>query len=178
MQLTRRSFFVFLAAPALAATPIRAGVVVPREHASLWRGLRFGAEEARHTAALLGRSFELVDGPSAVTIRGPVVTLSSGGRTYRLSPSAPGRMAWHPSLKKFGAGELNERFLRQTKHPMDEAAWLGWIAVKIAAEAGLRGREIGATKIDGHKGVMLRFDSNGQLVQPLYLVKNGVAVDA
>jgi hypothetical protein len=176
MDLTRRSFLLLLAIPTLP--PIRVGVVLAREHASLWRGIRFGAEEARHTAGLLGRAFELVDGPSAVTIRGPVVTIAAGGRTFRISPDAPGRVAWHPSLKRFGAGELNERFLKKTSHAMDEAAWLGWIAVKIAAEAGLRNRGIGAARIDGHKGVSLRFAPDGKLIQPLYVVRNGVASDA
>jgi hypothetical protein len=174
MRVTRRTFFLLLAA---VLPPIRVGVVVARKHTSLWRGIHFGAEEAKHTAALLGRSFELVDGPSAVTIRGPLVTITAGGRTYRISPDVPKRLAWYPELKQFGAGELNERFLKKTKHPMDEAAWLGWIAVKIAAEAALRNRDIGSIRVDGHKGVQLRFDREGTLLQPLYIVRDGAGDD-
>lgn len=164
--LSRRAFF--LAILATVPAPIRAGAVVPPGHASLWRGLRFGAREAHHTASLLGRRFELVERASDITIRGPIVTITAGGRTFRISPNVKGKVAWLPTLTRFGAGELNERFLRETKHAMDDAAWLGWVAVKIVAEAGLRKREIAKVRIDGHKGVPLTFDANGQLVQPLY----------
>lgn len=165
--LARWALLLALAAP-LHAQVIRIGVDVPRAHQSLWRGIRFGAAEAKHTAKLLGRDLELVAGPSAITIRGPVVTITSGGATFRISPARKGGLAWRPSLQKFGAGELNERFLRETKHPMDEAAWLGWVAVKIAAESALRGQDLANIRIDGHKGVPLRFDANRQLVQPVY----------
>lgn len=161
-MLTRRAFLLLLAAP--RGNALRAGVVVPRQHASLWRGLRFGEKEAKHTAKLLGRDFALVEGRAATTIYGPVVTID---QTLRLSPAQKGKVAWHPRLTKFGAGELNERFLKETKHPMDEQAWLGWVAVKIVAESMFRGREITRIRIDGHKGVPLYFQ-DGRLVQPLY----------
>lgn len=144
--------------------PHHTGVLVPRQHTSLWRGLRFGEKEAKHTARLLGRDFALVEGKAATTIHGPVVTIN---QTFRLSPTAKGKVAWHPRLTRFGAGELNERFLRETKHAMDEQAWLGWVAVKIVAESMFRNRDIAKIRIDGHKGVPLYFQ-NGQLVQPLY----------
>jgi len=166
MDLDRRTFLLLLAAG--AQTAIRAGAVVPKEHASLWRGLRFGAAEANHTATLLGRTFQLVEREADVTIRGPVVTITAAGKTYRLSPNERGKVAWHPRLTRFGAGELNERFRRETGHAMDEAAWLGWIAVKIAAESALRRRDLASVRVDGHKGVPLRFDANRNLVQPLY----------
>ena len=167
MDLDRRSFLLILAAGAASRT-IRAGAVVPREASSLWRGLRFGAAEANHTATLLGQKFELVERESAITIRGPVVTITANGKSYRLSPAEKNKVAWHPKLQKFGAGELNERFLRETGQPMDEAAWLGWLAVKIVAEAALRGRDIGSVRIDGHKGVPLKFDASRTLIQPVY----------
>jgi len=141
-----------------------AGVLVPHQHASLWRGLRFGEKEARHTAQLLGHDFALVERKQPITIYGPIVTIN---QTYRLTPVERGKVAWHPRLTKFGAGELNERFQRDTKHAMDDQAWLGWVAVKIVAEAMLRNREIGKIKVDGHKGVPLYFRDQ-QLVQPLY----------
>jgi hypothetical protein len=165
-MLTRRAFLIALAVP--PAATIRAGAIVPRANESLWRGLRFGANEANHTAGLLGRRFTLVEGAAPIVIRGPVVTITAKGVTYRISPSEKNHVAWLPSLTKFGAGELNERFLRETRHAMDEEAWLGWIAVKIVAEAALRERDIGAIRVDGHKGVPLRFDANRNLVQPLY----------
>jgi hypothetical protein len=78
-------------------------------------------------------------------------------------------VAWHPALARYGAGELNERFEEQTGEKMDEDAWLGWLATKIALESALRRREFSQTRIDGHKGVALRFDGR-QLQQPLYVV--------
>ena len=120
-------------------------------------------------------ALEQLGDAARLTIRGPVVTITSGGKTFRISPKE--KTAWHPSLEKYGAGELNERFLRETRHPMDEAAWLGWVAVKIAAEAALRNQEISKIKIDGHKGVPLRFDADRMLIQPLYVVRNGALIE-
>ncbi len=87
-------------------------------------------------------------------------------------------VAWHPSLRRFGAGELNERFAKPTGTAMDEDAWLGWVAVKLGFESMLRGRALGESRIDGHKGVMLRFDESCSLQQPLYVVvrRNGTEI--
>jgi hypothetical protein len=100
---------------------------------------------------------------------------------------------WHPSLQKFGADALNLRFQRRFNHPMDEAAWRGWMAVKLAAELALRypGTSAGTSadtaavsqvnelSIDGHKGMPLRFDPKGHhLIQPVYLIDpEGKVVD-
>lgn len=86
----------------------------------------------------------------------------------------PGRgrafpVAWHPGLARYGAGELNERFRTFAGRPMDGAAWAGWLAVKLVLEAELRGRALGAVRIDGHKGEPLAFE-HGRLRQPLYTV--------
>jgi hypothetical protein len=157
-------------APALGAPiprqAIRIAFEVPRSAVSLRRGIDFGLAEAQRTAGVLGLTIE--SGVAPVTIRGPVVTIVSQGRSFRVSPIDAGRVAWLPTLEKFGAGELNQRFLREMKHPMDEDAWLGWVAVKIVAEAALRNRDIARIRIDGHKGVPLYFDDAGNLVQPLY----------
>lgn len=91
---------------------------------------------------------------------------------------------WSHDLNKFGAQELNERFQRRFNQPMDEAAWRGWVAVKLAAELALRFPGTGADKIgelslDGHKGMPLRFDpGNHHLAQPVYLIDSqGKVVD-
>jgi hypothetical protein len=90
--------------------------------------------------------------------------------------------AWHPSLERYGAGQVNDRFRARFRAPMDEGAWAGWIAVKAAWEAAARaGTADGAalrarllaeeTRIDGHKGRPLSFRPwDGQLRQPLYVV--------
>jgi len=84
---------------------------------------------------------------------------------------------WHPDLQKFGADALNLRFRRRFNQPMDEAAWRGWMAVKLAAELALRypgesaASRAGELSLDGHKGMPLRFDPKGHhLIQPVYLI--------
>ncbi|HEY0513489.1 MAG TPA: hypothetical protein VGH73_16385 [Thermoanaerobaculia bacterium] len=92
---------------------------------------------------------------------------------------------WHPDLQKFGADALNVRFVRRFNQPMDEEAWHGWVAVKLAAELALRypgpdaASKIGGLSIDGHKGMPLRFDpKDHHLVQPVYLIDGqGKVVD-
>jgi hypothetical protein len=84
---------------------------------------------------------------------------------------------WHAGLMKFGAEELNVRFRRRFDQEMDERSWHGWVAVKCAVELALRypggspKQRIGELRLDGHKGMMLRFDPEDRhLVQPVYLV--------
>lgn len=92
---------------------------------------------------------------------------------------------WQPGLTKFGADALNLRFRRRFNQPMDEAAWRGWMGVKLAAELALRfpgapaPDKIGELSLDGHKGMPLRFDpKDHHLVQPVYLVdRQGKVVD-
>jgi hypothetical protein len=94
---------------------------------------------------------------------------------------------WHHDLRKFGADALNLRFSRRFEQPMDEAAWRGWMAVKLITELALRYPQTVADasatdkleelSIDGHKGMPLRFDPrNHHLIQPVYLVDAGEKV--
>lgn len=90
---------------------------------------------------------------------------------------------WHHDLGKFGADALNLRFSRRFEQPMDEAAWRGWMAVKLITELALRYPETGTAdkleelSIDGHKGMPLRFDPRSHhLIQPVYLVDAGEKV--
>ena len=85
---------------------------------------------------------------------------------------------WHPSLQRFGAQELNERYERWAHAPMSAESWAGWFATKVAAEATLRLPRVtrqalvgpDAVTFDGHKGSPLRFDASGVLQQPVYLI--------
>ena len=98
------------------------------------------------------------------------------------SGDATAAVLWHPSLERFGAGQLNDRYRARFGGEMDGPAWAGWMAVKALWEASLRARstdpaalrtylERGATQLDGHKGWPLSFRARDrQLRQPLYLV--------
>ncbi|HEX6627081.1 MAG TPA: ABC transporter substrate-binding protein [Gemmatimonadaceae bacterium] len=89
---------------------------------------------------------------------------------------------WAPTLERYGASQINERYYARHRLPMDGGAWAGWVAVKIAAEAALRARsshpdailsylESPAASFDGHKGWPLSFRPvDHQLRQPLYVV--------
>jgi hypothetical protein len=91
-------------------------------------------------------------------------------------------VAWDPSLARFGADTLNERFRAKFGRPMAAEAWLGWIAVKVLWESSLRARSTDAkmlmrymardgTQFDGHKGRPLSFRQwDHQLRQPVYVV--------
>ena len=96
--------------------------------------------------------------------------------------AATDAVLWHPSLERFGAAQLNDRFRARFGVPMDGAAWAGWMAVKVVWEASLRARTVegagiraylerASTQFDGHKGWPLSFRAwDHQLRQPLYLV--------
>lgn len=92
---------------------------------------------------------------------------------------------WDFRLERFGAGQINDRYFAMSKQAMDGAAWAGWAAVKIVAEAALRAGsaeptrlrgylEAPGTQFDGHKGWPLSFRAaDHQLRQPLYIVVTG-----
>jgi hypothetical protein len=85
---------------------------------------------------------------------------------------------WHPALSRFGAEQLNQRFLARFGVPMDEASWAAWFAVKILFETAFRSGShpgavaaaLAATAFDGHKGIQLRFAADRTLSQPIYVV--------
>ena len=86
---------------------------------------------------------------------------------------------WHPGLRRYGAAQLNERFRRAAQRDMDEHAWHGWFACKVAVELVIRradepGVPLADVPFDGHKGRALTFSADDHhLVQPVYLVADG-----
>ena len=187
---------------------IQIGLLLPPGAAE--KGATMAAEEARQTAGLLQVKLELTATGSAVhalvgeavpaeeprvlffTVAPVVSTGPVRPRVFHAaSSSAMRRRAlgdrqdvhvadWHPDLKHYGADSLNLRFRRRYDAPMDEAAWRGWMAVKIAAEVALRSpagavddlqKALATMRFDGHKGAQLGFDpQDHHLVQPVYLV--------
>ena len=98
---------------------------------------------------------------------------------------APARMRiafWHPSLARFGAAQLSDRFRARHGVAMTSDAWAGWMAVKIIWESALRATAADALRdaiarsaFDGHKGRALRFGPDNILRQPLMIVIPDVA---
>lgn len=204
--MNRREFLASLAALAFTpgAKVIRVGHVASDERAL--RGAQLGAEEAGRTAELLGARFELTtDLEDIIAVVGqverpgvPLLTtgdLSEPGplrpNVFHVSSSQAERRAalarwggeggevvdWHPSLKRFGAEQLNSRFESRFGVPMDSLAWASWMAVKISAELALRATPLERLRFDGHKGEPLWFRPEDHVLrQPLYVVAGGKVV--
>ncbi len=108
--------------------------------------------------------------------------LACNDTRFRIIPaSAAPLRTWHPSLERYGAGELNERYRRRFNAEMDDRAWSAWMAVKILVDAALKTGNsepralekylVQSGRFDGHKGVPLFFDAvTRELVQPLVAV--------
>ena len=68
---------------------------------------------------------------------------------------------------------------------MSEEAWYGWAGIKIISEVTMRTRKPDDLmqdlkediKFDGQKGAGYLFGYNGQLRQPMFLVKNDKVIE-
>jgi branched-chain amino acid transport system substrate-binding protein len=91
-------------------------------------------------------------------------------------------LVWHHELERFSARELNSKYRRRVKAPLDGLAWAAWAAVKLFGEAVVRGGAADAAGVlkfieeappfDGHKGRPLTFrEWDHQLRQPMYLAR-------
>ncbi len=150
-----------------------------------------GGEAAGKAAERLGVPFLSTESAEAVPGRNRFYVASSPAdrraalERWRRKHPGPARVPvqvldWHPSLARFGAEQLNQRFEKRFGAPMDEAAWASWMAVMIAAELALRhpgiespalAERLERMRFDGHKGVKLFFrPEDHQLRQPLYVV--------
>lgn len=90
-------------------------------------------------------------------------------------------VVWHPSLFRYGAAQINERFRDASGTGMDGRAWAGWMAVRIAFDAAQRAGSTSPAALaehlaspraifDGHKGMQLSFHPDThELRQPLYV---------
>jgi hypothetical protein len=158
------------------------------------------------TAKLLKRDVQVVAAPPAGSAIDGVI-VGAGGRTltrdvprlhlgrlpkdagpcsFTVATSAQAReVTWHPSLNRYGASELNERFMKRYGSGMTADAYGGWIAVKALVEAALRPAPtddkcaaLERLRFDGHKGRPLTFDPVSRaLQQPLYVLESGRAVE-
>lgn len=174
--------------------PLSGDVIIPDNHVSAWivsttAGDRRDSfiEMARRTGGIV---FNVDDPGDALR--------SCQRHIFHLWPGAAARRfvageaevgqavaTWDPSLTRFGADTLNKRYRARYGAPMTSEAWCGWFAVKCVWEATLQSKARNAgdvisyleqptSRFDGHKGSPLWFDGRHELVQPLYLVRDGV----
>ncbi|HEX6053868.1 MAG TPA: hypothetical protein VFZ21_31575 [Gemmatimonadaceae bacterium] len=188
------------------ASVLRIGTVTDATRPELERGLAFGVAEAQRSASLFQWTVErvplAVSGATPATPPVSTVIMAAVGpppndtvpvlrlvcdpsRTddgsFILAPCEHGEEneVWQPTLERYGAAQLNDRYRSATGRPMSGDAWLGWFAVKLLADSALKLRTadprrlqahlaLSTTVFDGHKGAPLRFDGRRRLVQPLY----------
>lgn len=187
-----------------ARTPrvLRIETLLDAGHRAFEPGLSFGFAEASRTAMLFGWRVERVvmspeTAPDVHAIIGTAPGTGVGRLPYvslvcrttvpeafvlpRCDAHANREtrvVAWHESLEKFGAAQLNDRYRSAMHAPMTGEAWLGWFAVKLLVESAMRvGADPAAitrhlldrrTQFDGHKGEPLWFDAGRRLQQPVY----------
>lgn len=94
--------------------------------------------------------------------------------------------AWHHDFVKYAARDLNKRFKENWGKPMDDYAWSGWAAVKLLSDTLIRESFKSSNDMltylksdlvfDGQKGSRMNFKKNGQLLQPILLIKNNKIV--
>jgi PQQ-dependent catabolism-associated beta-propeller protein len=146
------------------------------------------ASRGVRVAGRIATSVPVSTPPTSVPIVGVADAGAGTGRCdFRIHAEGTGgarSVAWLPSLDKYGASDLNERFRKRFNAPMSAAAWTGWFAVKALVESALRtGRKtdlctaLTTVRLDGHKGEPLFFDPRTrELQQPMYAyVSNEIA---
>ena len=97
--------------------------------------------------------------------------------------------AWHWSWERHGAPQLNQRFVKRAKRPMQGADWAAWAAVKAIVESVARTRSTDFAKVaaylrseqltlDAYKGNPVNFRSwDNQLRQPILLHTHNAVVE-
>jgi hypothetical protein len=176
---TRRGFLASSALFLVRTDPVRIHVV--GEHA----GAALALDEMSRTASLLGRAIDRSKHADATVIDVAHQSVEASGQRFVVAASQQARAAalaswrdprahaaveWHPKLTKYGAEQLNARFLQRFGQPMDAAAWMSWMLVKVAVDAQLRSVALAEGRFDGHKGVPLAFGPDRHLIQPLCVV--------
>ncbi len=96
--------------------------------------------------------------------------------------------AWHWTLERYGAPQLNQRFRRRMDRTMTSEDWAGWAAVRaiVSAVSAIQSVDTdelqvairsGDLNIDLYKGVRGNFrDWNGQMRQPILLATHNAVI--
>jgi len=97
-------------------------------------------------------------------------------------------VAWHPVVEQYGATQLQNRFKKMAKRPMNDVDYAAWLAVSSLGEAVIRGNKKTASEVKKYllsdafrvaafKGRALSFRTwSGQMRQPIPLVHRGAVV--
>ena len=97
-------------------------------------------------------------------------------------------VAWHPVVEQYGATQLQNRFKKMAKRPMNDVDYAAWLAVSSIGEALIRGNKKTAAdvktyilsdafRVAAFKGRALSFRPwSGQMRQPIPLVHHGAVV--
>ena len=112
---------------------------------------------------------------------------SSDGVGVAVRPET--RVVWHGGLGRYGAAQLNRRFLERFGTAPGDDAWAAWMSMKIAWESAQQRRSrapsvvrehlLSGAEFDGHKGQPLTFDpATRQLRQPLFNAPAGSTAGA
>ena len=144
-------------------------------------------ECAHMRAAAAAQDVVLIDAacpPPAEECATHVFRIAPPAGDTRPAAGADSVAGWHADFERYGAAQLNDRYRAEYGTGMTEAAWRGWFAVKVAADAALRVRSGSPAAIrafltspgarfDGHKGRPLRFDAARHLHSPAYAITGG-----
>jgi ABC transporter substrate binding protein (PQQ-dependent alcohol dehydrogenase system) len=96
---------------------------------------------------------------------------------------------WHWTFERYGAPQVNSRFIKATGRHMTGVDWAGWIAAKTVVDAYSRSPGSDPEQVntylrsdqlraDGSKGVTVDYRSwSGQLRQPIVLATNDAVID-
>jgi ABC transporter substrate binding protein (PQQ-dependent alcohol dehydrogenase system) len=99
-------------------------------------------------------------------------------------------VVWHPAAEQWGATQLQRRFRKKAKRPMNERDYAGWLAMRVIGEAITRTGSAdpkilrayllgGDFTVAGFKGQAMTFRGwNQQLRQPLLLAGARMVVSA
>jgi hypothetical protein len=114
--------------------------------------------------------------PNVFSVRASTAAKAHAFRSSLTAQPGATVTEWHKSLFRYGAEQLNERFVATGITPTADT-WCAWLAVKIAAESVLRvssvrpgAAALRALTFDAHKGMALSFGPDRYLRQPLYVL--------
>lgn len=146
---------------------------LPGEARHLWVTPTAARPSTLHSLLEAGvQLFCPVSSPGVSVANGASIPTNAASRVHSA-------VQWHPSLFKYGATQVTDRFENQWDLPMDGVAYANWLAMQIAGDAiaqvgatgdALRTHLRTATRFDGRKAAPISFRPwNQQARHELYI---------